>query len=106
MENLAQVDIGGKFNSPFGKTGGQGLGNFVSIVLSNAVSIAGVILLVVLIVGGIAMIKGAGNNNPEAAAKARMAATTAAIGFVVVFASYWILQLIEAVTGLQILNQT
>jgi hypothetical protein len=50
------------------------------------------------------MIMGAGQDNPEAAAKGKQAATSAVIGFIIIFAAYWIIQIIETVTGLNILN--
>jgi hypothetical protein len=97
MDYLAQVDIGGTFNSPFGQ--GQTLGGLVSIILQAAIVIAGIILLFLFIFGGIGMIAGAGNNNPEQAAKGKQAVTSAVIGFIVVFAAYWVVRLIEVITG-------
>ena len=101
MGNLA-VDIGDSFGSPFGKT--AGLGQLVSVVISNALIVAGVILLFLLVLGGIGIIAGAGNDNPEQAAKGKQAVTAAVIGFIIVFASYWIIQIIQSITGVQILN--
>ena len=105
MESLA-VDIGESFDSPFGKSGagGVGLGELVSIILSNALVVAGVILLFLLVLGGIGIIAGAGNDNPEQTAKGKQAVTAAVIGFIIVFASYWIIQVIQSITGVEILN--
>ena len=102
MGKIAQVDIGSTFGSPIGQT--VGLGDLVSIILSNAIIFAGVIMVFLLIFGGISIIIGAGQDNPEAAARGKQAATTAVIGFIIIFAAYWIIQIIEAMTGLQILN--
>ncbi|MCK4588586.1 hypothetical protein KAT60_02095 [Candidatus Woesebacteria bacterium] len=102
MEKIAQIDIGKEFGSPFGKD--YGLADLVSIILSNALVVAGIILLFLLIFGGISMIMGAGQDNPEAAAKGKQAATSAVIGFIIIFAAYWIIQIIETVTGLNILE--
>jgi hypothetical protein len=101
MEEIA-VNIGSEFGSPFGQT--YGLADLVSVILSNAMVVAGIILLLLLIFGGISMIMGAGQDNPEAAAKGKQAATSAVIGFIIIFAAYWIIQIIETVTGLNILN--
>ena len=49
------------------------------------------------------MIAGAGKDNPEQTAKGKQAVTSAVLGFVVVFAAYWIVQLIEEFTGLPLL---
>ncbi len=101
MEKIA-VDIGKSFGSPFGQT--YGLADLVSVILSNAMVVASIILLLLLIFGGISMIMGAGQDNPEAAAKGKQAATSAVIGFIIIFAAYWIIQIIETLTGLNILN--
>jgi hypothetical protein len=103
MMKLA-VDIGQRFNSPIGKTGGVGIADLVSIILSNAIVIAGVILLFLLVFGGFLMIASAGQDDPQKAAQGKKAVTAAAIGFIIIFASYWIVQVIETMTGTQILN--
>jgi len=46
----------------------------------------------------------AGGNDPKKTQQASQTITAALIGFVVVFLSYAIIQLIETITGLQILN--
>ncbi|KKU12179.1 MAG: hypothetical protein UX19_C0005G0011 [Candidatus Woesebacteria bacterium GW2011_GWA1_45_8] len=102
MDRLALVNIGDVFNSPIGNT--LGVGGLVSIVLSNALGIAGLIMLFFLVFGGISMIASAGQDNPERAAKGRQAVTAALIGFIIIFAAYWIVQIIEALTGVPILN--
>lgn len=95
--------IGTAFNSPIGQ-GDFGVAKLVSIILSNAVVIAGIIMLFLMIGGGIGIIAGAGQGNPEAAARGRQAVTAAVIGFIIIFASFWIIQIIETLTGLNILN--
>ncbi len=101
MNKLA-VDIGSSFNSPFGQ--GKGIGDLVSAIISNALVIAGIILVFFFIFGGISMIAGAGQDNPERAAKGKQAATSALLGFIIIFAAYWIIRIIESITGLKILN--
>jgi len=102
MASLAQVDIGKTFDSPFGQN--LGLGDFASTILSNAVAIAAIILFFLLLFGGISIIMGAGQNNPEAAARGRKAATAAVSGFIIIFAAYWIIQIVELITGVSILS--
>ena len=80
------------------------IGKLVSIIVSNAMVIAGIILLFYMVFGGISMIAGAGNQNPEQVGKGRQAVTSALIGFIIVFAAYWIVQLIEVLTGVAILG--
>jgi hypothetical protein len=81
-----------------------GIGQLVSIILSNAVAIAAVIMFLLLIFGGFSIIIAAGRSDPEQAAKGKQAATAAVIGFIIIFASYWIIQIIEITTGLNILT--
>lgn len=105
MNNLAQVNIGDKFLGPNSfLTNIEDVGKLVSLVVQSAIVIAGLILLFLLIFGGISMIAGAGSNNPEQAAKGKQAVTSAVVGFIVVLAGYWIVQLIEILTGIQILQ--
>lgn len=106
MNKLA-VDIGGKFFGEDSKTPLteiSGIGTLVSIIVNTAFVLAGIILLFFFIFGGISMIAGAGKDNPDQAAKGKQAITSALLGFIVVFASYWIVQLIELVTGIIILE--
>ena len=100
---IARVDIGTIFNSPFGRSGG-GIGNFVSIIVSNAVAFAGIILFILLIVGGIMIIAGAGSGNKDQVGKGQKAATSALVGFLIIFIAYWIIRLVESIFGFNILN--
>lgn len=101
MNKLA-VDIGTSFNSPFGQE--KGIGDLVSVIISNVLVVAGIILVFFFVFGGISMIAGSGQDNPEKAAKGKQAATSALIGFIIIFAAYWIIKIIESITGLAILN--
>lgn len=84
-----------KFNS---------LGDLVNVILPNVYMLAGVILFILLLFGGFGVIMGAGNDDPKQAAQGRQAITMAVIGFLVIFASYWIIGIIEKLTGTNILN--
>jgi hypothetical protein len=103
MNHLSQVSINQHFKSPWGKDG-FGFGKFASVILSNAVVIAAVILFLLLLFGGVMIIHGSSQNDPKAAAAGKQAATSAVIGFILVFAAYWIIQIIEVVTGVNILS--
>lgn len=105
MKKLAQVNIGEEL-----LLNGEGvvslgtLGDIISAILPNIYILAGVILFFLLIGGGIMFIVGAGQENPERAGQGRKAITAALAGFLVIFASYWIIQIIEVVTGVDILG--
>lgn len=100
---ISQVNIGTHYNSPFGKSGG-GIGDFVSIILSNAVAFAGIALFILLIVGGIMIMAGSGSSNKDQVAKGQKAATSALIGFLIIFIAYWIIRLAESIFGFSIIN--
>lgn len=94
---LAQTNLGDDFGSPWGR--GSDLGDLVSILLTAGFSLAGVILLFTFIFAGLGIIRGAGNNDPKATAQGKQALTYAIIGFVIVFGTFWIIKLIEIITG-------
>ena len=101
---LAQVDIQKEFFG-FGNkfpTTMEEVGPLISRFINIAFIAAGVILLFFFIVGGIGVISGAGGDNPEQLEKGKKAVTSALIGFVVVFAAYWIVQLIQVITGVSV----
>lgn len=82
----------------------QTLGGFISLILPNVFLLTGIILFILLIFGGIMIISSAGQQNPEGMAKGQKAITNALVGFLIIFLSYWIIQIISAVTGLNILR--
>jgi hypothetical protein len=99
---IAQVDIGAYFGSYFGH--GIGIAGFVSIITSNAVAFAGIILLFLLIFGGISIMIGAGSGKKDDIAKGQKAITYAIIGFLLIFTAYWIIQLVQIIFGFNILS--
>jgi hypothetical protein len=102
LNKIAQVQIGPTFGSLFGQT--KGIADFVSIILSNAVAIAGVMLLFLLIFGGISIMIGSGSGNKEDIGKGKKAVTAAVAGFLIIFCAYWIIRIVEIITGYAILN--
>ena len=96
------VGIAANFNSPFGTS--LGLADLVSLILGNAILIAAVIFFFLILFGGISVIVGAGQDDPERAARGKKAVTTAIIGFIIVFAVYWIIIFIQRLAGFQILS--
>lgn len=80
------------------------LGAFISAILPNIYIIAGVILFILLVIGGLIVITSAGKAEQEGVQKGQKAITAALVGFLIIFASYWIMQIIKFVTGLDILG--
>ena len=105
---LALVNIG---DTPLGS--GKSLagtypniGTLVSIILKNSLVVIGIILLVLLIYGGLLFIINAGSDDSKKIAQAQAILTDALIGFVVVLLAFIIIQIIQTITGLNILNNT
>jgi hypothetical protein len=80
------------------------VGSLISVILKNSLTLIGLILLVLLISGGLMFIIGAGSQDSKKSAQAKSLITDALIGFAVVFLAYFIIQIVEVVTGLKILN--
>jgi len=80
------------------------LGSLVTVVLNNAYFIAGFLIIFLLIFAGVSIIMGAGKSDSSQVEKGAKAATMAIIGFVVVFLSWFIIKIIETVTGVNILS--
>lgn len=77
-------------------------GGIISEVLKYAFPIAGMILFGMLVLAGVKMLTGATNSKNMDEGKQIIG--TAVAGFIVLFASYWIIQLIEVIFGIKILG--
>jgi len=109
VKNQLALDIGKQFwvrpNTGISEASGFGsIGEIISNLLPNIFTIAGIILFIILIVGGLVFMMGAGQENPDLAKKGKQAITSTLIGFLIIFCSYWIIKIIEVVTGLNIFN--
>lgn len=93
------MDINRSYQSPF--TGPESIGNLVSLLLSNASVIAGVLFLIFVIIAGYSMMYNAGSGDPQKFAKGKDIITWAFVGFLIIFGAYWIIQIIQMVLGLQ-----
>lgn len=77
------------------------LGDIISASLPYIYLIAGLSLFLMLIWGGITLMTAAGNPDQSKAGYGRI--TGALIGFVIVFISYFVVQLVEVILGVEIL---
>ena len=72
MEKIAQINIGKEFlGEGHFLTKITGVGNLVTTIIQIAFALAGIVFIVLLITSGIGMIAGAGQDNPEQAAKGK-----------------------------------
>lgn len=99
MQQLAQVPFGRIFGSPLQSV--DQTGSMISRVLGAIYIVAGLSFFILLIFGAFAIITSAGDTKKAEGGKA--AATNALLGFLLIFASYWIIQIVELITGLTIL---
>jgi len=99
------VDIGRDFMVGFsgisGRSGFNNISSFVSSILPNVYIIAGIILLFLIIGAGFAIMSS--TDDPQKKGQGGKALTAAIVGFLIIFASYWIIQIIEKITGVPIL---
>ena len=76
----------------------------LSPILKNSLTLAGIIFLALILIGGIGMIASAGSGDQKKAEQSKKTITSAITGFIIVFSAYLIIQAIEVFTGLHILN--
>lgn len=84
--------VGTKFNS---------VGSIVTELLKYVYVAAGLILLLMLISGGIGLMTSGGNPDKMKAGYGKI--TSALIGFLIVFVSYMVVQIVERIFGVDIL---
>lgn len=71
----------------------------ISRILPNILSLASILLLIYLIYGGFLYINS--NGDQEKVKKSQSMITNALIGFLIIFGSYWIMQALQVITGIQ-----
>ena len=76
-------------------------GGILSRVLEFAFPLAGLILFVMIVWGGFETLAGSATKKSVESGRKRI--TAAILGFILLFASYWIIQIIQLVFGVQIL---
>ena len=79
------------------------LGKLVSVIVQNAFVIAGVIAFVLLVLGGFGIIVSAGSGDTKKLEQGQKTITSAVIGLLIIVGSFWIVQIIEKLTGLTLL---
>lgn len=98
---LAQVDI---FKEIPQIMNFKDLGAMISVFIRVAYILAGLVLLIMTILAGYSIIASAGSGDAKKAASGKKALTNALAGFLIIFASYWIIKLVEKITGFNIIS--
>jgi hypothetical protein len=109
MDNKLNIDFQTLNKTIFESQNGKGMNpsfttprGIISVLFPYLLTFAGLILFVMLIWGGFEMLTGAAEPKQQEAGKQRI--TTAFIGFLLLFASYWIAQIVEKILGVTILG--
>lgn len=89
-------------NAPFNAFANPGA--LISTLLSNAFILAGLVMFIIIFFGGFMIISGAAGGDAKKSQQGTQAATWAVVGFLVIFASYWILQIVKVITGIDVLK--
>jgi len=80
----------------------SGAGSLINNILPNVYIAGGVVIFFMILFGGFTIIANAGNK--DKIADGTKTITSAIMGLLVLFGSYWIIQIIQIVTGVSILN--
>ena len=105
ITHAANINIGDGLSGPgsFRKNvKGDSLGSFVSIIITTLTVVGGLAFVIYFIMAGIKWITAGGDKNSTQQAKDQM--VHAAMGLIVIVASYFIIGIIGGVLGLDILN--
>lgn len=76
---------------------GQGLFPVFWVIIKNIYILTGIVLFIMIVVGGVGMIANAGN--AEKQKQSSQTITSAVVGYLIMFAAYWIVRIIELITG-------
>lgn len=81
--------------------GEGGFTTLLSSILPTVYIVASFLLFIYILVAGFLIISGGGDEKKTDTGK--QALTNAIIGFAIIFTSYWLIQIIEVITGIPIL---
>ena len=80
------------------------VGALVGVILRNALTIAGVVTLAGVVISGFNLMIHAGSGESEKTNKDRAAFTAALIGLIIIVGAYFLIQIVEVLTGVKILS--
>jgi hypothetical protein len=78
------------------------IGSIITALLPYIFVLAGLTLFILLIIGGFGMLTSGGSPEKMKAAQGKI--TSAVIGFVIIFISYWLMRILEIIFGISILS--
>lgn len=98
-KTYAAVNISAEWQLSPEKGGFKSLGDLVSFLLPKFLILGGIIFFIMVIMAGFAILAGAGSEDAAAKTKWHQILTSALIGLIIMFVAYWVLQIINFVTG-------
>lgn len=75
----------------------------INTFIPNILIIAGVIFLIIIIIAGFQMVI-AGQADPQKMQKTQKTLTTAVVGLILIVTAYWLVNIIQTITGVNIIN--
>ncbi len=78
------------------------IGSIITQLLPIIFVLAGLVLFIFLIIGGFGLLTSGGSPEKMKASQGKI--TSAVIGFVIIFISYWLVRILEIVFGISILG--
>ncbi len=80
------------------------IGSLLNIFVRNIFTIGGVVFLAMFVIAGFKFIRKAGKLEPAEFNKVRDTMGAAVVGLVIMFVAYWLVRIIEIITGVSIFN--
>ncbi|MBI2029284.1 hypothetical protein HYT02_02630 [Candidatus Gottesmanbacteria bacterium] len=80
------------------------IGSLINVLAKNAMVFAGIIFFIMFIYAGFKYIQAAGKGDPAEIQKANSLVGASMVGLLLVVGAYFIVYIIETVTGIKILN--
>lgn len=82
------------------------IGSLFMVIIRNVLTIAGIVALLAVVIAGFKMVSHAGAGMGEKASQDKGAFTAAVIGLIIIFGSFFIMQIVGTLVGYDFLNPT
>ncbi len=96
---LAQVSIGSSWPLSCERGGFCTLSGLVSNLLPKIVLVGGIVFFILVVIAGLGVLAAAGSGDAHGMESRKQFLTYTIIGFIIMFSAYWILQIINYLTG-------
>jgi hypothetical protein len=79
-------------------------GDLVNMIVKNSFMVAGLLSFALLVIGGFSVIMSAGGGDSKKLEQGKQTLTMALVGFLIVICSFWIVQVLQKITGVSLLQ--